>query len=146
MRYACWGTAIKNNRRRLYLEDFTRKGSCWRDVIKCLLLLTLVIFPLCYSTLSLSLFVRLTAPPSLPTKTGWNKQTDRPIPKAGIIHFSFCRLATGVPKLLLWIVFQIFPYAFIFCFRFLPLPLSSRWFSVWHCRSHSGDAVLSYFT
>jgi len=101
MKYSSSGTAVKSNRLRLYLEDCTRKGSYLRDVIQWLLLLTLVIFPLCYSSFFSSLCSSLSVPPSLPTKKGWNKQMDRPISKAGLSLLSFCRLATVVPKLLL---------------------------------------------
>lgn len=63
-----------------------RKGSYLRDVAQCLLLLTLVIFPLWYSTFFSSLCS------SLPTKRGWHKQMDRPIRKAGLTHFHFAGL------------------------------------------------------
>ena len=93
MRSSSSGTAVKSNRRRLYLEDCTTKGSYLRDVIKHLLLLTLVIFPLCYSTFSSSLSSS-SVPPSLPTKNGWNKQTDRLIRKAGLFILQACNWCT----------------------------------------------------
>ena len=143
MRSSSSGTAVKSNRRRLYLEDCTTKGSYLRDVIKHLLLLTLVIFPLCYSTFSSSLSSS-SVPPSLPTKNGWNKQTDRLIRKAGLFILQACNWCTET--------FAVncildLPLCFYFFASDSPLlPLSYRWFSVWHCRSHGWDAMLSYFT
>lgn len=94
---------------------------------------------------SLRRFVRLSVPPSLPTKNGISKWTGRYV-KLDLLTFHFAGLQLVYRNFCCELYFRSSPMLLFFASDSPLLPLSSRWFSVWHCRSHRWDAMLSYFT
>lgn len=71
---------------------------------------------------SLLRFVHLSAPPSLPTKTGWNKQMDRPVRKAGLFTFHFAGLQLVYRNFCCELYFRSSPMLLFFASDIPPAP------------------------